>query len=175
MGVAFISDGALTLLDVFLQQNTKRLRRGRILLSLYNSFNSKAVLERLKVLNADSGKLQVRVSANPHFHWKYDHFYSSAHQAAFVGSANFTNAGLREKGELTTRFRLSRADKQLSEDFKRRFDTEWDDARSISDLPLDHYKQEKAPASGGLHPEIKSIGVRQSTQLMTLLFPSVVK
>lgn len=157
IGTAFINDKAISLIEQSLMRN-KTLKVCRLLTGLYNCFNKKKDLERLLLLiNRYPDKLQVNISLDKCFHWKYYHSKTISKQLFYVGSANFTTGGMSDNRELVIKLSDSIKDTNRSLDnLIVSFGREWQFSRPLAELPLKHYreiKQLNAPA-GDTHPDI---------------------
>lgn len=154
---AFITEHALTLLGKFAKNKYKN-RQGRILISLYQSFNSKSILTELARISSSNKNIQVRISRNERFHWKFYQFKYVSKKTVYIGSANFTKEGLTSPGEIISKINVSRADKSRFDLYDAAFNKEWGESVAINKIPLEKYKQ--APPlhnSSRLHPDIKKI------------------
>ncbi len=155
---AFITDHALETLKAFIKRNRQRDKIGRILISLYGSFNSRSILMSLIQLAKSTSNIDIHISKNKRFHWKYYHFQIKKSHYLYIGSSNFTNDGLNSSGEMVTRIKLSQADQQKSVQYKESFDKEWEDSFPIVDFPINKYRQApRISTSHNLHPSIEAL------------------
>src|ERR1035441_6920522 len=87
IAAAFITHEAIELIDLFLKQNKNPIRSGRLITGFCYCFNSKEVLQDLQKLVIKSrGRLQVNMSSNPRFHWKYYSFEHVKRVTSYIGS-----------------------------------------------------------------------------------------
>ncbi len=154
---AFITSEALQVLQTFLIKNKAKNRIGRLLISLYQCFNTKEILQNLFQLQKKSnGKLQVNISRDKKFHWKHYYFKNSINNIAYIGSANFTKGGMEQR-ELTTKITLQLKEKSLGENIVQIFNDEWENSISILDFPINKYKSSSIAiqkTTQHLHPDI---------------------
>jgi HKD family nuclease len=152
---AFVTEHALNVLNSFIKRNRNSGRTGRMLISLYARFNSSAVLKGLSTLSIANKNIDVKISINPRFHWKYYHFSFGRSQTVYIGSSNFTKEGLSSSGEVVTRIKFSNRETLKQLIYKDAFDKEWEDSFAINKLPLNKYKQAvSSPSKNKLHPDI---------------------
>lgn len=155
---AFITSEGIDILQNFLKKNKTKTGSGRLIISLYQSFNSRDTLQSLKHLHTTSkGRLLVHISKNQHFHWKYYGFEKVNSTIAFIGSANFTNSGIEGAGELTTKITLSKRDKVQITHLNAMYDIEFENSISIEKFPLELYKSSSVNLKKvieKLHPDI---------------------
>lgn len=163
IGAAFIDKTGIHLLRRFLHRRHSSNRDGRILTGLLGRFNTRANLKELRQLVlGHSGRLQAATSRTEHFHWKFYAFYFKRYVVVYMGSANFTKAGMTSTGEWMTCITADRTrDRRIIERWERIFATEWDDAIPMKEFPLRWYKEIPTKGSGaaatGLHPTIKAL------------------
>jgi HKD family nuclease len=159
IGSAFLTNGALDFLLDSLRNNTKQ--SARLLISFLNGFISPKVLRlALKAQVNLNGRLQVHVSNNLGFHWKYYHLIGNQNDVFFIGSANFTSKGLKEEGDLILRLELPLKD-NFSKDLNDEFEREWKRSSLLT--------QEITTAYETSHIPIKKIRFRPSKKLLNLL------
>ena len=154
---AFITEEAILILNIFLNKNKNAVKAGRLITGLYHCFNSKEILLELQKLSRSTkGKLQVKISKTKKFHWKYYDFENKKERVIYIGSSNFTDAGMYKAGELQTKITIKKIDKKLKENSDQIFADEWENAVDIADFPLDKYKAFKQPKGmgGKLDPAI---------------------
>ncbi len=156
IATAFINQEAIELIATSLKKNKKL--QGRILIGLYNFFNKKKDLEALlQLVNNNPARLQVHISLDQCFHWKYYHFVGQK-QTFYIGSANFTTSGMADNRELVIKLtdNLKTADRSL-QSLANSFEKEWLHSRPLAEFPLKHYKETELPKSlaGGIHHQIK--------------------
>jgi HKD family nuclease len=143
IAVAFISESALEKIHGFLNINSNKKSYGKLITGFYQCFNSKKVLTQLKNLENTSNRLFIKMSKNRKFHWKYYLFKTKGKFIFFVGSANFTQFGLSEPGELMIKIHLPSRNKTDIECIRRSFIKEWENSIEISRIPLEQYREFK--------------------------------
>lgn len=147
IATAFITEEVLELIESFFDKNKSKHKAASLITGLYNCFNSKEVLVALqKLCMKYKGKLEVNISREERFHWKYYYFERTNSSVVYCGSANFTGSGINKPGELVTKLSLSNKDKDISEHFKNTFNKEWNNSIPINSLSFDNYKQNKQSA-----------------------------
>lgn len=156
---AFITEEGVNLFKGFLSRNKYKARSGRILISLYNGFNSRKTLEQLKNLAIDSnGRIQIHISKDLKFHWKYYQFIHKTKSILFIGSANLTKSGIEEQGELQARIVCSSNEANILSAFEAEYDKEWQNSVDILQFPIDKYNENKQRYSPfKLHKDIKNL------------------
>jgi HKD family nuclease len=141
IATAFISEHAIDFIEKSLLNRSIKLQNIRLITGVYQGFNKKSDLYRLNLLAEKSkGRFEVRVSGDYKFHWKLYSFFEINMNSIYVGSANFTNKGLSETGELTVKYTSNKRDafiKDIQSEFKR----EWDDGILIKDFAIDQYQE----------------------------------
>lgn len=141
IATAFISDDAAQMLEDALRTN-KKLKSVRLLTGLYQSFNQKKDLARLLALvQKYPAVVEVHLSLNLLFHWKYYHFTSVAREIIYTGSANFTAAGLEKNGEIMVKLSTAVSTKKVLSNLAAAFDKEWENSRPLAEFPLSKYKE----------------------------------
>jgi HKD family nuclease len=166
---AFINDEAIELIAASLKKNKKL--QGRILIGLYNFFNKKKDLEALlQLVQNNPARLQVHISLDQCFHWKYYHFISGQKQTFYIGSANFTTSGMADNRELVIKLSdsIKTADRSL-QNLAKSFEKEWLHSRPLTEFPLQHYKEAERPKSpsGAGNKEINDFfNQKDSTKLI---------
>lgn len=140
---AFIDNKAIDLIEQSLKRTS--LRNARLLISVFDRFNKQADLFRLKELAEKfSEKFSVRISKDKRFHWKFYQFINKRQHNIFVGSANFTNAGISTNGEIMVRISDLIGSKDLTlTKLTKTFTNELENSGSISDFRIDLYKERK--------------------------------
>jgi HKD family nuclease len=158
---AFITSGSLEVLDIFIKKNRYRFRGGRLIISLYQAFNSKEILTSLNILNnRNQGKISIAISKNKQFHWKYYSFESEKKLTTFIGSSNFTTSGMEDPGELMSKITLANKDRNKQKDLLAVFNYEWENSIPINEFPIDKYVSSAMSLRNGLsklHPDILSL------------------
>ncbi len=159
IATAFIDQQAISMLEQSLSKN-KAIKKARILIGIYGCFNKKADLETLFDLSKKYAvKIQVHISRNRNFHWKYYHFTENRKQSIYIGSANFTSGGMGSNGELLVKHSESMPEKDKGFGrLAKEFDKEFENSRSIKDFSIDEYKENRAKAKSGikLPPKVNS-------------------
>lgn len=151
---AFINNEAIELLAASLKKNKKL--QGRVLIGLYNFFNKKKDLEALlQLVNSNPARMQVHISLDPCFHWKYYHFVTGQKQTYYIGSANFTTSGMANNRELVVKLSGSKSNPESSiASLSNSFEKEWKNAGTLASFPLDDYKEiMPLPGSGNNTPQ----------------------
>lgn len=112
-----------------------------------------------KLATKSKGRLQVHISRNNKFHWKYYGFETKSKAVSYIGSANFTRSGMTDTGELQAKLTLNPKDSLLKENLNSLFNKAWENSADIAIVPLEKYKEAKQPKGGfySLDPEIKRI------------------
>jgi len=144
---AFIDNKAIDLIEQSLKRTS--LRNARLLISVFDRFNKQADLFRLNELARKyASKFSVNISRDKRFHWKYYQFANARQQNIFIGSANFTAAGIATNGEIVVRIsdNLSTKNKDLDR-LSVTFDDELKNSGSISEFRIDLYKERKRDPS----------------------------
>lgn len=136
---AFIDSRAIDLIEATLKRN-RRLKRGFLLIGVYGGFNTKGDIERLLKLSQQYSKLLIHISVDRKFHWKFCRFYDGKSYSVFIGSANFTAAGLVDNAEIVIKhsFRSGKDKGLLS--LQANFEKEWKRSKPVSKFPLGSYK-----------------------------------
>jgi len=164
IATAFIDDTAITLVKIALDANSPI--SGRILTGLYNNFNRKVHLERLLQLTLDyPDRLQVHISLDRCFHWKFYQFTIDQKNLVYIGSANFTKSGMTEGRELIVKLsdRTNSSNRSL-QNLANSFEKEWTNSRSLSEFPLEHYREAKLlkTSTNDTHQTIKNFFNKKS-------------
>lgn len=168
---AFITEEVLELIELYLANNNKQ-KKARLLTGLYNCFNSKEVLLALQKLCLKyNTKLEINISSNPKFHWRYYYFEQGDATVIYCGSANFTNSGITKSGELVTKFSLDKKDIDLIEHFLNTFNKEWSESVAINSISFSEYRQNKSSLvqNSNLESSIKSILKQNKTKAKELI------
>lgn len=165
IATAFINDEAIELIAASLKKNKKL--QGRILIGLYNFFNKKKDLEGLlQLVNSNPARLQVHISLDQCFHWKYYRFISGQKQTLYLGSANFTTGGMADNRELVVKLadNIKTADRSL-QNLANSFEKEWLYSRPLAEFPLEHYREAERPKApnGAGNKEINDFFSKKDT------------
>jgi HKD family nuclease len=150
LAVAFITaTGLESILHVL--QKVARRGRVRVLTGLYQGFTDpKALAALLREQTATRGRLTVRLSDDPRFHWKAYLLTGNRSATAIIGSSNLTNEGLTESGELNVVL-TTRPDAKDFGQFCKVFEKNWAnratplDKRIVDEYRDWHQKQERPP------------------------------
>jgi HKD family nuclease len=140
IAVAFITaTGLESILHVL--QKVARKDQVRILTGLYQGFTDpKALAGLLREQTATSGRLSVRISNNPRFHWKAYLLIDKGSATAIIGSSNMTSEGMTESGELNVVLTM----RQDAKDFRLLhsvFEKNWDNlATPLNKRIIDEYR-----------------------------------
>jgi len=168
---AFITTEGVDILKSFIKKRSNG--NSRIIISLYQNFNSKEVLSELKTLHLKSkGKLLIHISKNLKFHWKFYCFEKTTTTIAYIGSANFTSSGLSDAGELTTKLSFSHKKKLPTQYLKKLFNKEFENSISIERFPIELYRSSPfklKQATPKLHPDIRKLLDEKSLEKGDLL------
>lgn len=170
IATVFITKEAINVINIFLKNNRNSVRTGRLIIGLYNRFNSKEIISELQRLSKSSrGKLLVKISKTEKFHWKYYDFQGVKNRCVYNGSANFTDAGMYQVGELQTKITLTKADKKLNENCDQLYASEWENALDIGDFPVDKYNAFIWPKGmiGKLDPAIRKLLTSKPAETIT--------
>lgn len=112
---AFITDAGIERV-LYLLTAAARSGRVRVLTGIYQGFTEPAALQKLLTAGLTSkGRLEVRVSSDPHFHWKAYHILRKSTAHVVVGSSNLTQDGLSTSGELNLVLSMPRTSLALAE------------------------------------------------------------
>lgn len=146
IATAFIDDYAISKIENILKSN-KKIKDFTLLIGLYGMFNQKKNLEKLISL---AGKfpdvLTVNVSKDQQFHLKYYYFKFPTSESCFIGSANFTEAGLTENSELMVKITNNNIDKNKDKFANAsilEFNKELKNSININQLILSNYTEQK--------------------------------
>jgi HKD family nuclease len=97
----------------------------RILTGFYQGFTEpKALRTLLREQRNTAGRLSVKVSNDPHFHWKAYLLVKKATARVVVGSSNLTADGLNQTGELNLALSVGTSSKAFR-DVSRVFNDHW--------------------------------------------------
>ena len=149
IGVAFITAAGLNSL-LYLLKKTATIGSVRILTGLYQGFTEpKALRTLLRVQEETEGRLTVKLSRDPHFHWKSYYLINGTKAHVVVGSSNLTEDGLSDSGELNIVLSLATSSKPFC-DLRKLFDEHWESrAEQISDDLLSRYEEQRTEAGAG--------------------------
>jgi HKD family nuclease len=146
IATAFIDDYAINKIENILKSN-KKIKDFTLLIGLYGMFNQKKNLEKLiSLANKFPRVLKVNVSKEHKFHLKYYYFKFSTSESCFIGSANFTEAGLSKNSELIVKITNNNSDKNKDKFVSAsilEFQKELKNSISINQLIIDNYTEQK--------------------------------
>jgi len=121
---AFVGSSALGILETALA----KARRGarslgiRLVTGLYQNFTSpEAIARAMRMQKAFPGSFQLKIARNNRFHWKLYLFGKGRARRLYIGSANFTDEGLKYSGELSVKIGASARDRiarSIHEEFR---------------------------------------------------------
>jgi len=141
IATAFIDSYSIDIFEQAILRN-KNLKHIKLLIGLYGFFNKKDDLVRLSNLAAKhADKIQIHISRNAQFHWKYYFFKQKQKEIYYVGSANLTTGGLKVNSELLLKVSPSLKDKSSINKTLLEFGKEWDNSVAISSIKLDLYNE----------------------------------
>jgi HKD family nuclease len=166
IGTAFINGMAIDIMETALRKKKSTIS-GRLLIGLYGHFNKKRDLERLLgLVNKYPDRLQVHISLDTSFHWKYYQLGAGKQRVFYVGSANFTTGGMTDNRELVIKISdtVKSSDRALS-NLAKSFDREWLHSRRLEEFPLKHYREAEQPefVNGDNNKEVNNFFNRKVT------------
>lgn len=147
VGAAFITS---TGLNHVLGRLKKVANRGRVrlLTGFFQSVTEPTALRRLLAVETDLGdRFAVRVSSDPHFHWKSYFLLTRSAAVIAVGSSNLTDDGLRSSGEISLTLTLPRTTTSLRR-IRGAFEAEWDRGVPLSDALIRRYAKARPEGAG---------------------------
>lgn len=149
---AFIDDTTINILENSLLKN-KNLKSLKFLTGIYGCFNRKANFYKLQQLALKYAiKVEIHISKDKQFHWKYYHFTKGTKTALYIGSANFTSGGTGGNGELLVKLSVNSSEKDFGfKSIPLRFNKEWEESGAITEFNLDEYNEQALPKSGSNH------------------------
>lgn len=129
---AFITSSGLNAVHYLLTAAAKK-GKVRILTGLYQGFTEPAALRPLlKAQSASRGGFEVRISKEPHFHWKAYFVFGKQSVRFVVGSSNLTSDGLGAGGEFNVTLTMPKNSSDL---------------KSVHGLFEKHWHHQSAPLS----------------------------
>ncbi|MHC3377907.1 DUF3427 domain-containing protein [Ligilactobacillus equi] len=137
--VAFVTEGALLDLKVWLQDLAHQGIQGRILTSTYQNFNHPKVFTELAKLP----NVEVRIYQPPKqggFHAKGYLFDHGDYQVAMIGSSNLTERALTINKEWNLRV-TSHENGQLTSDLAQQIETDWEKATPLTAEWIAEYRR----------------------------------
>lgn len=150
IATAFISSDTISTLEQFLTGNKTQMRFGRLLTGLYLRFNKKKHLEALKSIAIKLPKrIRIHISLDNSFHWKYYNFNLKGISTSYVGSANFTESGMNNTGEML--LKLKQPSKQSI--CNATFEKAWSNSIDIRDINFDDYTEAE-------HSNVNNINIK---------------
>lgn len=140
---AFVDDTTISILEYCLLKN-KKIKELKFLTGIYGCFNRKANLYKLQQLALKYAiKVEIHISKDKQFHWKYYHFTKGTKKAIYIGSANFTSGGMGDNGELLVKLSVNTSKKDFGfKSIPLRFDKEWEESGAITEFNLDEYNEQ---------------------------------
>lgn len=121
---AFITNAGLNSVHYLLTAATNK-RKVRLLTGFYQGFTDpSAIKSLLKAQEKSNGRLEVRISNDPHFHWKSYFIFNGQTVQCVVGSSNLTNDGLNTSGEFNLAISLPRKSAEFRQ-VHRVFENHW--------------------------------------------------
>lgn len=139
---AFIDDFSIRFIKEILALPKPKRPQIKFLTGLYGRFNSKNNLLELQNLNGNK-YIEIKISKNREFHWKYYSFKQNNIFTFLIGSANFTKNGFNSEGEFLLQFIeevKSISNSKLYLMFSNEFEN---NAISISEVNLVNYVERK--------------------------------
>ena len=111
----------------------------RLLTGLYQCFTEPEALRVLLAEQTDTAdRLSVRLSTDPHFHWKAYFLLKGGKATAVIGSSNLTAEGLGGSGEFNAVFSMS-AKSPAYKSLRKPFEEEWKLAKPLHREQIDKY------------------------------------
>ena len=124
---AFVSTSALRVLKDAIAKAKRDARslRVRLVTGLYQDFTPpEAIAKAMRIQEVFPGSFQLKIARNNRFHWKMYMFRKGTARRLYVGSANFTEEGLRYSGELTIKIE-TRAKDEIARSIHEEFQDLW--------------------------------------------------
>jgi HKD family nuclease len=131
----------------------------RLLTGTYSNFNRKKLFTRLLSL-AEQGLLEARVwhgDGSSQFHAKLFIWRRPAGKEVWIGSANFTNGGLNNEGEIVLALRGAPNDEQIRQ-LERAFERSWSHGVPIDANFVASYRQAEFAPSDARIRRRRSVG-----------------
>jgi HKD family nuclease len=186
IAVAFISKAGL---ESVLHLLKRVAAKGpvRLLTGLYQGFTDPAALRILLREEANSqGRLTVKISTNPRFHWKAYFLMRKTTANVVIGSSNLTEEGLTNSGELNSVLLLqknSQPFRELHAIFNRQWDTRakplsgidlnaYEEWRKVADVQAQHRKVPLRAILGNYSSDSKTEHIRTARRLWRFCFAS---
>lgn len=111
----------------------------RLVTGFYQGFTDPQALRPLLLQQSDTnGSLSVRISRNPHFHWKAYFLHRRRTTTAVIGSSNMTAEGLGQSGEINAVVTLRRSSAAFKS-LHNHFEEEWKQATPLRRDLIDRY------------------------------------
>lgn len=103
----------------------------------------------MRAQEESEGRLTVKLSREPHFHWKSYYLINGTKAHVLVGSSNLTADGLSESGELNIVLSLATSSKPFR-DLHKLFDEHWElQAEQVSDDCISSHEKQRAELGTG--------------------------
>jgi HKD family nuclease len=115
----------------------------RLLTGLFQGVTEPTALRKLLQLEASTrGGLAVRVSRDPHFHWKAYFIARRTKHTIVIGSSNLTSDGLRRTGELNIIHSVPAA-RAAREPARQAFERAWEAAVPLRARHIERYEESR--------------------------------
>lgn len=153
IATAFLTSPALERIGRALgrAKREKRKIEIRLLVGLYQRFTTAQTLKEARGLQRRFGdQFKIRIARNNRFHWKLYIFSTGVNRRLYVGSANFTEDGLRAEGELSLKVTATDSD-AISKTLQSEFDAIWQDDK-CSFSPSTEFVKEYGSLERPPHP-----------------------
>jgi HKD family nuclease len=120
----------------------------RVLTGLFQGVTEpQALRSLLREQEQTKGRVSVRLSTNPHFHWKSYFILKRSHGTAIVGSSNLTKDGLQRPGELNVVLSMAKRSKRFR-DLHGVFDDQWRNrAKPLQAVHIERYQKQRGTAA----------------------------
>lgn len=142
IAVAFITKTGLDEV-LFLLQQVAAKGHVRIVTGLYQAFTEpNALRQLLHSQRQTQGRISVRISRDPHFHWKFYTIGRKEQVTVVVGSSNLTRDGLCNSGEMSLTLRMPTRSKQYH-DIDGVFEKEWGRSVPLQTAHIDEYVRQR--------------------------------
>lgn len=164
IATAYVTNSAL---DSILPALRKASYAGpvRIIAGIKDSFTEPSALRRLLTVSRERGEVfKIKLSRDPHFHWKAYYVVNGKTATAIIGSSNLTSDGLGTSGELNIAVSLSFASRTFRT-LHKPFDKEWARAAVRDEAWVKLYESHRLrhpPCHVPLGPTAKLLGMKPS-------------
>jgi len=155
VAAAFLDNYAIQTIEEWL--SNEKTAKIRLLTGVMNRWNRKRVFRRLYALAQERPKLEVRISRDERFHWKFFGLISDSQCIYFIGSANFTEEGCTQPGDVMFEIRLAGKEQQGRP--KEVFDIEWSEgcSRILDNDFLESYEESRLSRLSPLTKRLKKV------------------